>query len=187
MKRIVLLFLFIAFSVSAFGQSNDPKYYQAISVEYSYVPGIFIYGNFYPDNLEYSLRVGKKVYVQAGLFCNNADEVPGESFFKNGFAVYGGSAMKFFLFRHHGFLHGSAYFTPSVNLYVDFYGKNSIEYDASITAGPTLAVEYYFSDRISLRIDVLNVNIGVGVPYNDFVGTVHRVLGIGLRYNFDSK
>lgn len=187
MKNFIVLLLFIASSVYVSAQRKDPYYHHAVSIEHSYIPGIFLYGYFLPDNIEYSLRISKKVYLQAGLFAQNAEEVPGESFFKTGFAVYSGATMKFFLFRNNGFLAGSFYFTPSLNLYADYYGPEYSLYDWTFTLGPTVAAEYIFSDRVSLRFDAINVNLGIGFPYGDFVGTVHRFLGLGVRYNFGLK
>ena len=179
MKQIVFMILFIITGVFVRAQSPQPLYHHAVSIEHSYIPGIFIDGAFIPDNIEYTGRITQKLYLQGGVFAQNADEIPGATFFTTGFAFYAGATVKFYLFRH-------TYFTPALNLYYDHYRENVL-YQATITIGPTVAFEYFISDRLSLRLDAVNINIGIGLPNADFVGTVHRFIGIGCKYNFDLK
>lgn len=184
MARVLLLVLISSYVTNVRAQEERPAYRHGLAVEYSYVPGIFLYGNFLPDNLEYSYAAGRKLYLQAGLFTQNADEIPGDAYFDGGFAMYGGASRRFFLLRNHGWLSGSLYFSPSMHLYADYYADNNSLYDWTFTIGPTIAFEYTFSDRLSCRLDLLNFNAGIGFPYGDFVGTVHRVLGLGVSYHF---
>jgi len=177
MKINILMLLLTAATLYSRSQEKYPRYNLAVSIEYSYVPGIFLYGAFYPDNLEFTGRISQKVCLQGGIFAQSGDQVPGESFFEDGFAIYIGGTMKFFLFKN-------CYFTPAANVYVDVY-KNTVLDDWSITIGPTLAFEYFFSDRFSLRLDVINVNIGIGFPNTDLIGTLHRLAGVGVKYNFN--
>ena len=187
MIRALLLFFITSYCTHSLAQQEAPLFKHGLAIEYSYVPGIFLYGNFLPDNIEYSYALSRKINLQAGLFSQNADEIPGDSYFDGGFAIYSGAAMKFLLFRNNGFLSGSVYFTPSMHLYADYYAENNSLYDWTFTVGPTIAAEYVFSDRISCRLDLVNFNIGMGVPYGDFVGTVHRLLGLGVQYRFAGR
>ena len=171
------LLLMIPFSAEA--QRRDTLHTSAISIEHSYIPGIFIYGAFIPDNFEYAHRITRKLYLQGGVFAQSADEIPGETFFTTGFGLYAGATMKFHLFKE-------AYFTPALNIYFDYDAEN-IFYRETFTIGPTVAFEYFLSNRFSLRLDLLNVNFGIGLPEGDVVGTVHRLIGIGGRYNFSFK
>jgi hypothetical protein len=180
MKKSLLLLSLLCISLSAPAQGRSPFYYNAISIEHSYLPAVVIYEYLLPDNIEYSQRISKRIYLQAGFFTENADEVPGKDFFENGFAVYAGGSMKFYLFRH-------AYFTPALNIYYDVYGQKNVIYDGSFTIGPTIAFEYFISNRFSLRLDVVNLNVGAGIPNGDFLGTVHRYFGVAGRYNFNFR
>lgn len=181
--RTILLLLLCTTYFQITGQVVPVASRHAISLEYSYVPGIFLYGYLLPDNLEYSFRAGKKFSVQSGLFAQNADAIPGSSYFKDGFAMYGGVALKLHLFERHRFPAGSASFVPSVHAYADYFAENSL-YDWTLTIGPTASFEYTFSKRLALRLDLLNINFGIGLPKGDFVATVHRLLGLGLQYHF---
>ena len=184
MIRSLIILYITSNCANALAQQETPVLKHSLAIEYSYVPGIFLYGNFLPDNIEYSYAAGRKIYLQAGLFSQNADEIPGDSYFDGGFAIYSGAAMKFFLFRNNGFLSGSVYFTPSMHLYADYYAEKNSLYDWTFTIGPTIAAEYVFSGRLSCRLDLLNFNVGIGFPHDDFVGTVHRLLGLGVQYRF---
>lgn len=181
--RTILLLLLCTNYLQVTGQVVPAAPRHTISLEYSYVPGIFLYGNLLPDNLEYSFRAGQKLSVQSGLFAQNADVVPGSSYFKDGFAIYGGVALKLHMFERHRFPAGSASFVPSVHTYADYFAENSV-YDWTLTIGPTAAFEYAFSKRLSCRLDLLNINFGIGLPKGDFVTTVHRLLGLALQYHF---
>lgn len=181
--RTILLLLLCTNYLQVTGQVVPAAPRHTISLEYSYVPGIFLYGNLLPDNLEYSFRAGQKLSVQSGLFAQNADVVPGSSYFKDGFAIYGGVALKLHMFERHRFPAGSASFVPSVHTYADYFAENSV-YDWTLTIGPTPAFEYAFSKRLSCRLDLLNINFGIGLPKGDFVATVHRLLGLALQYHF---
>lgn len=160
-----------------------PKYDWSIGLEHSYIPGIFTQNAYFPDNLEVAWWLKQRFYMQAGLFFQSADTVPGTTFFTHGFAIYGGATLKLFLFPN-------AYFTPSLNLTFDKYPDNTVLEQWSISIGPTASFEYFLSNRVSLRADLFNVNIGIASPYffSDFpVITLHRILGLGVRYSFNWK
>ncbi len=157
-----------------------PRYEVSIGVEHSNVPAIFLSNAYIPDNYEVEWRVKNRTYMQAGLFAVSASDVPGEYFFTNGFGVYTGASLKLFLFKN-------AYFNATWNLIYDQYGKSDSVHNWSISTGPTAAFEYFVTDRFSLRLDAFNVNIAVGSPegFSHIFYTVHRLLGLGVRYNFD--
>jgi hypothetical protein len=197
LKKALMLSFFIILFKSSSAQVIDstaaedstfyiayiPKYDWSLGIEHSYIPGIFTQNAFRPDNLEVSWWLNQRFYLQAGIFSASADTVPGTSFFTHGFAIYAGTTLKLFLFRN-------GYFTPSLNIYFDKYPANAVLEDWSIALGPTASFEYFISDRISFRADLFNVNIGIASPFffSDFpVITLHRILGLGVRYSFNWK
>ncbi len=189
-------FLFLLATITTRAQSSDtiaesdtlynvvfiPKYEVSVGIEHSYIPGIFVAQAFAPDNFEIQWWLKQRFYLQSGIFSASTDDVPGTSFFKSGFGAYAGITMKLFLFRN-------AYFTPSVNLYFDKYGQDSNQ-EWSLAIGPTASFEYFIFNRLSLRGDLFNINIAASHP--NFTGdgpflTIHRFLGLGVRYNFDLR
>lgn len=197
LKKVIVLSFFVIFCKTSSAQVIDsttaedssfyiayiPKYDWSFGIEHSYVPGIFTQNAFFPDNLEVSWWLNQRFYLQAGIFAESADTVPGTTFFTHGWAIYGGTSLKLFLFRN-------GYFTPSMNIYFDKYPVNSVLQEWSVSIGPTAAFEYFISNRISLRADLFNVNIGIASPFffKDFpVITLHRFLGLGVRYSFNWK
>jgi hypothetical protein len=206
MRNAVVFFLLMVFGKVCFAQEIDstaldssynivyiPKYEWSIGLEHSYVPGIFIPDGSTPDNVEIAGWITQRYYWQAGAFHVHAidqfieadsvlnlpaDTISKSVYFQAGYAFYVGTALKLFLFRN-------AYFTPSLNLYFDKYEGNPNE-NWLISIGPTAAVEYFIFNRISIRADFFNFNFGVGGSGN-FLVTTHRILGLGIRYNFDIK
>ena len=168
---------------SSFYIAYIPKYDWSFGIEHSYIPGIFTQNAFLPDNIEVSWWLNQRFYLQAGIFAESADTVPGTTFFSHGFSIYAGTTLKLFLFSN-------AYFTPSFNLYFDKYPANTVLETWSIALGPTASFEYFLSNRVSLRADLFNVNIGIASPFffSDFpIITLHRFLGLGIRYSFNWK
>jgi len=162
--------------------SYIPKYSWSVGIEHSYIPVIFTESAYLPDNIEVSFWLKQQFYFQVGVYTQPADTIPGLLLFSRGFAAYAGVTMKLFLFRN-------AYFTPSLNLCFDKYPRENTK-DWSLTIGPTASFEYFILNRFSLRADLFNVNIGFRTPdvsENFPTVTIHRLLGLGIRYNFDLK
>jgi hypothetical protein len=90
MKKLVVVGMLMFSFLNLFSQDKEPVYSHAVSIEHSYIPAIFLYGAFIPDNIEYSGRISNRIYLQGGIFAQNADEIPGETFCYRGFAAYAG-------------------------------------------------------------------------------------------------
>lgn len=171
-----------------------PKYEWSVGIEHSYIPGMFAQDAFYPDNIEISFWAHQRLYLRAGAFhigsitqINPSDpnlNIPGDTvskavYFQAGSFFYAGGTLKLFLFRN-------AYFTPSIDFYFDKYSITEPD-SWSISVGPSAAIEYFISNRFSLRADLFNINIGIGSSGKFPLLTTHRILGLGVRYSFDMK
>ncbi|HYV93436.1 MAG TPA: hypothetical protein VE978_16810 [Chitinophagales bacterium] len=189
---VLLCGLCTAEAVSAQYYLFNPKYKWSIGIEHSNTPVIFTQHDYLPDNIEISQWIAKHRYWQVGViyvpltdettqtdtFLNiKGDTISKPIYFQSRFAIYGGYSLKLYMGKR-------MYFTPSLNLYIeDFY------YDTdnwALAVGPTTAFEYFFTNHFSLRLDLFNFNFALSSSGN-FLVTLHRVIGMGVRYNFSRK
>ena len=189
---VYLCCLFACKVASAQYYQFNPKYKWSIGIEHSSIPIMFTQHTYFPDNIEISQWIRKHKYWQVGIiFVPLADEytqtdsllnIKGDTitkpiYFQSRIAFYGGFAYKLYLAK-------KFYLTPSLNFYLeDFY------YDTdnwALAVGPTAAFEYFITNHFSIRADVFNFNFAISSTGN-FLVTLHRIMGLGVRYNFSRK
>lgn len=187
MKNLLLLVFLFSISTLVFSQDSlnrYPKYPFAIGVEHRSLAMIFRGYHAYPDNLELSARFSKKWHGQAGVILFQSPLIDPFYFNEddpNPVTLYAGITLKLWIFN-------KGYFTPQWNFYYTKINEQRwSNWDWKLTTGPTISFEGFYGNRISIRLDVLNLNYGIGYSekYTDFGFSSYSFLGLGLRYNFD--
>jgi len=161
-----------------------PKYSWTVGIEYSYVTQIFQSpATYYPDNFEVEWWIKNRLYGEAGIHLySQYHKSTGNEY--EGFSTYAGATFKLFMFRN-------AYFTPAWSIYFEPNSNSSDTVGSFLGTGPTAAFEYFIKNRLSFRLDLVNLTFGYHFsPDPGESGTkitTYRVLGLGVRYNFDLR
>jgi len=200
MKSFSVSVIILLLPVFLFAQKSEdgiPLYRFSVSIEHSFVPGIFTGDQYFPDNVEVAMRLagrgyaqtpGAKWYAQAGsqVFISNPNYHP--QGYLHDYSFYAGTSLKLRLFEH-------AYLASQWNLvYARFPNQDEISYSGnteknawSLTSGPTLGFEYFLGKRVSFRVDIAGLGYGFyrGEFWEGRRFEFYRFLGLGVRYNFD--
>jgi hypothetical protein len=193
-KKIFIILCCVCVSKAASAQYYlfNPKYHWSIGIEHSNTPAMWTEHIFLPDNIEISQLIRKHKYRQVGviyvpltdeitqtdsLLNIKGDTISKPIYFQTHIAFYGGWAYKLYLAKNF-------YLTPSLNFFIEdiYYDTNNW----ALAVGPSAAFEYFFTNHISARVDLFNFNFAISTSGN-FLVTLHRVMGLGLRYNFSRR
>ncbi len=207
-RRFFLIVFFPSFSHSQ-EPNKIPLYPQHIGIEFG-APVPYIIDLSRGENnrildlpityLNYENRVKNKFWWEGGmafgLSINNSSYSPGTTYKSVSANAHTGALYKVKVFR-------DFYFTPSIDFYYSVL-KHSITDSQTITTinnifsiGPTIGFEYYFSDRISVNTDVINLNYGLLFSTDDQASgslfnhhgtfSVYKGLSLGLHYSFNIR
>lgn len=211
MKTSAILLFAIFLSDKVFCQSSLtlPKYKNSISLELNNPAGYAreiidpdISVAFPSVTLSGEFRINKKFYGEFGFipFGEGAAEVNRweyENYNKTRtyYALYAGGLMKFRVINHF-------YFTPSLDLYFhrDKYKEERNNFYLGL--GPSFGFEYFVSNRISLKTEIMGMSLGflydkhsspgLNPMQNDYPGKhlsygIYKGLSLGIHYNFGGK
>ncbi|HYV90984.1 MAG TPA: hypothetical protein VE978_04345 [Chitinophagales bacterium] len=208
-------------TISSLSQTTKkfPLYFNSVSLEFAapvtYIQDIISWHRFNPPYsvilfpsafINYERRIKNKFYGEGGFEYGGRTSgfsISSDTFHYrySDYNIYAGVVFKQKIFRNF-------YFTPSFDFYYTkqkSWSKDSLIRNVNYYGiGPTIGIEYYFSNRFSMNTDIVSIALGnisgmfdqlsgrtaliaTNGEYPRYQFWIYKAFSLGIHYNFDWK